>query len=84
MNMLSKHFRLEGLKESVEKNRGQWKEFYDCSQPNSLPCPKPFDDLQGLQRLVALRCLRPDKIVPAVQVNGNIRSKMTGISNVGV
>ncbi|CAG9767321.1 unnamed protein product [Ceutorhynchus assimilis] len=58
---------LGGLRESVQKDILKWKEFYDNSQPNTLPCPAPFDTLTGLQRLVTLRCIRPDKIVPAVQ-----------------
>ncbi|KAL1497384.1 hypothetical protein ABEB36_008364 [Hypothenemus hampei] len=58
---------LEGLKESVESNLSKWKEFYDCSQPSTMPCPEPFNNLKGLHRLVALRCLRSDKIVAAVQ-----------------
>ncbi|XP_050297987.1 dynein axonemal heavy chain 3 [Anthonomus grandis grandis] len=58
---------LAGLRESVQTDTSKWKEFYDFSQPNTIPCPEPFETLKGLQRLVALRCLRPDKIVPAVQ-----------------
>lgn len=31
--------------------------------------PPPFDKLEGLTRLVALRCIRPDKVVLAVRVS---------------
>ncbi|XP_066246402.1 dynein axonemal heavy chain 3 [Euwallacea similis] len=58
---------MNGFKESVTKNINKWKEFYDCSHPDTMPCPVPFHTLKGLQRLVALKCLRPEKIVPAVQ-----------------
>lgn len=53
---------------SVQEDIVKWKEFYDYSQPNEIPCPAPFENLKGLQRLVVIRCIRSDKIVPAVQV----------------
>ncbi|XP_008197222.2 dynein axonemal heavy chain 3 [Tribolium castaneum] len=58
---------LEGFKDNFERDLDKWKAFYDVTNPNEVPCPPPFDSLRGLTRLVALRCLRPDKIVPAVQ-----------------
>lgn len=59
---------LQDFRGSVEKNVGKWKAFYDVSNPHEIPCPAPLDKLTGLQRLVALRCIRFDKIVPAVQI----------------
>lgn len=61
-------YSLEHFKSSVEKDTDKWKKYYDVSNPNEIPCPAPLDKLTGLQRLVALRCIRPDKVVPAVQV----------------
>nr|CAI5856319.1 unnamed protein product [Callosobruchus analis] len=58
---------LESFKDSVIGNPGAWKKFYDVPNPNEIPCPKPLEGLRGLVRLVALRCIRPDKVVPAVQ-----------------
>jgi dynein heavy chain len=58
---------LENFQQHFERDLHKWKNFYDISNPNDVPCPAPFHDLKGLVRLVALRCIRPDKIVPAVQ-----------------
>ncbi|XP_030747452.1 dynein heavy chain 3, axonemal isoform X2 [Sitophilus oryzae] len=58
---------LEKFRNSVKTNLRKWKDFYDYTQPNEIPCPPPFDEVRGLQRLVILRCIRPDKMVPAVQ-----------------
>lgn len=46
----------------------EWKNLYDDITPQKLSFPKKFKDVDGLERLVILRCLRPDKVVPAVQV----------------
>lgn len=62
---------LKGLNEfrdSFMKNVNKWKTFYDVSNPHEVPCPPPLNKLTGLQRLVVVRCIRADKVVPAVQV----------------
>jgi len=40
---------------------------YDSSTPEKFVYPEPFHVLTGLDKLVVLRTLRPDKMVPAVQ-----------------
>ncbi|XP_023310238.1 dynein heavy chain 3, axonemal [Anoplophora glabripennis] len=59
---------LEKFRDSFQNNVHEWKKFYDVSNPHEIPCPAPLHNLKGLQRLVALRCIRPDKVVPAVQL----------------
>lgn len=57
-----------GLKDDFEKEPEKWQEYYNSSTPHSDPLPHPWDDeLMPLQKLVILRCLRPDKISLAVQ-----------------
>jgi len=55
------------LSPDVQQNVGKWKEVYDSPSPDTFPFPAPFDSLTGLDKLVILRTLRPDKMVPAVQ-----------------
>lgn len=53
---------------SVEKNISEWKAYYDLSDPQDHPLPSPFaNEVYSLKKLVILRCIRPDKIVSAVQ-----------------
>jgi dynein heavy chain len=61
-------YRLKKLKISIESNITAWKAYYDASSPEDAKCPAPFDTVKDLTKLVVLRCIRPDKIVPAVQV----------------
>ena len=50
----------------VRDNTSKWREMYDSATPNEFKYPTPFNLVGGLDKLVVLRCLRPDKIVPAV------------------
>ncbi len=60
-------FNLFYLSQDVSSNIDKWKELYDSPLPNEFQYPAPWDKLQNLDRLVVLRCFRPDKMVPAVQ-----------------
>lgn len=55
------------FKKSFESNVTEWKNFYDITNPAQESFPSPYQNIKGLTRLVLLRCIRPDKIVPAVQ-----------------
>jgi len=51
----------------VRSHADQWKLMYDSAAPDKFVYPEPFHQLNGLENLVVLRTLRPDKMVPAVQ-----------------
>ncbi|XP_068129764.1 dynein axonemal heavy chain 3-like [Hyperolius riggenbachi] len=57
-----------GLDDHFCTNITQWKNIYDSSHPNEMELPDPWEDLlTDFQKLLVLRCVRPDKIIPAVQ-----------------
>ncbi|KAM9098063.1 dynein heavy chain 12, axonemal isoform X1 [Sarcophilus harrisii] len=57
----------KGLREHFRKNLEDWRDIYDSKEPHSVPFPAPLDtDLNELQKIILLRCLRPDKISPAI------------------
>jgi len=61
-------FRLNQFYKSLIDSTDAWKEWYDSNNPQDLPVPGPYQDINGLERLVILKCIRSDKVVPAVQV----------------
>ncbi|XP_052779096.1 dynein axonemal heavy chain 3-like isoform X2 [Mya arenaria] len=58
----------KGFMEQFKENISSWKKLYDSPSPQTQPLPEPWESrLTKLQRLIVLRCLRPDKMVSAVQ-----------------
>ncbi|CAH8611141.1 unnamed protein product [Schistosoma intercalatum] len=58
---------LEGFMDSVQSASNEWKAMYDDLTPHRFPIPGEFSKLDGLEKLVVLRCIRPDKVIPGVQ-----------------
>nr|XP_057937248.1 dynein axonemal heavy chain 7 isoform X2 [Doryrhamphus excisus] len=60
------HFK--GLRRDMTQNRNMWKEVYDSTNPHQTPLPNEWQEkLSQFQRMLVIRCLRPDKIIPMVQ-----------------
>ena len=58
----------KGFHESVAAHIKEWKTIYDSATPQEQPLPAPWHEkLTLLQRLAVVRCLRSDKMVPALQ-----------------
>ena len=45
-----------------------WRAVYDSAAPQEATFPKPFEEAADMIRLILVRCIRSDKVVPAVQV----------------
>jgi len=60
---------LKGLADSFTKNLDKWKAIYDHSLPQQQPLPEPYNEtLTPFQKLLVLRFVRMDKVVPALQL----------------
>ncbi|XP_076459412.1 dynein axonemal heavy chain 7-like [Babylonia areolata] len=56
------------IRKKFISQKDQWKVIYDSTEPHHDEFPGEWQTrLQSFQRLLALRCLRPDKVVPAIQ-----------------
>ncbi|RVE49566.1 hypothetical protein evm_005794 [Chilo suppressalis] len=58
---------LRGFKDNFENNVQAWKDFYDLAAPHENPFPAPYENITGIPKLIILRCIRPDKLIPLVQ-----------------
>lgn len=56
-----------GFKEDFVEYIQEWKAVYDSLSPHEESFPGIFSSSAGIARLCALRCIRPDKVVVAVQ-----------------
>ncbi|KAM8971996.1 dynein axonemal heavy chain 3-like [Pelodytes ibericus] len=57
-----------GFDDHVCSNIVEWKRIYDSSFPNEMELPDPWEEfLTGFQKLLVIRIIRPDKVIPAVQ-----------------
>ncbi|XP_037760095.1 dynein axonemal heavy chain 12 isoform X2 [Chelonia mydas] len=58
-----------GLRSHISENASEWRKIYDSKEPHNVPLPKPWDKtLNELQKIIILRCLRSDKINPAIAI----------------
>ncbi|KAI5612480.1 dynein heavy chain 12, axonemal isoform X1 [Silurus asotus] len=58
---------LQGLRESVMKSPESLRPIYESKEPFNTPLPSPWcDKLNDFQKIIIYRCLRPDKIEPAI------------------
>lgn len=60
----------KGLRPHIgnKANEDGWKKVYDSMEPQDIPLPDGWQEkLTDFQKLVLIRCLRPDKVTPVVQ-----------------
>ena len=55
-----------GLKLSLEQNPDKWKEVYDRNDAHKATLPGVFGLKTPFQKLLILRCIRSDKMCPAI------------------
>lgn len=58
---------LDGFFKHVQDNISKWKKLYDSGKPHKDQFPDQWSELVGMDRMLVIRCFRPDKLVPAVQ-----------------
>lgn len=57
-----------GIRTHFEQNVKKWKEIFDSVEPHLQKYPEPWESkLNTFQKIIILRCLRYDKVVPAIQ-----------------
>ena len=57
-----------GFKEEFESFQDEWKEIFQSAEPFNAAFPGRWNDCTSFTRLMIMRCLRPDKLVPATML----------------
>ncbi|CAG5865931.1 unnamed protein product, partial [Menidia menidia] len=56
------------LRQDMTKLRNEWKQVYDSPNPHQTQFPAEWHErLTQFQKMLVVRCLRPDKVIPMVQ-----------------
>nr|XP_029135329.1 dynein heavy chain 7, axonemal [Labrus bergylta] len=56
------------LRQDMARLRNEWKNVYDSLNPHQTPFPEEWQEkLSQFQKMLVIRCLRPDKVIPMVQ-----------------
>lgn len=52
----------------------EWRGIYDSKEPHSVKFPEPMDKtLNELQKIIILRCLRPDKVKDKSEIHCSLQ-----------
>jgi hypothetical protein len=62
---MSKLDQAHGFKKDFETYKDQWQEVFQSSEPFNMLFPGKWNDCASFTRLMIMRCIRPDKLVPA-------------------
>ncbi|KAL6424720.1 hypothetical protein ACFW04_009998 [Cataglyphis niger] len=57
-----------GIKDSYAKSIDEWKKVFDDKEPHKAAFPAPWNKLTSFEKMLVLRCIRPDKVVSAAQL----------------
>lgn len=44
-----------------------WQEYINTEIPHILELPSPWNELEAFQKLLIMRCFRPEKLIPAIE-----------------
>ena len=70
--------KFKGIRSKFRAQAKAWEEYYDAIDPQNARLPQEWETkLNQFQKMIIIRCIRPDKVIPGVQdfVTANINKK---------
>jgi len=68
LNRMSKLDQAHGFKEDFEVHKDAWAEVFQSAEPYNMAFPGKWNNCSSFTRLMIMRCLRSDKLVPATML----------------
>jgi dynein heavy chain len=68
LNRLSKLPQAEGLKEDFVAQADAWRDIFQSAEPYNMAFPGRWNDCSSFTRIMIMRCLRSDKLLPATML----------------
>lgn len=57
-----------GIRDDFRKRVSDWKDYYDLTDHENSKFPNPwYDKLSDFQRIIVVRAIRPDKVIPVIR-----------------
>merc|ERR1711871_115040 len=66
VNLSTQMPKFDGFHTTFANDVVEWRRVYDSNEPQSEPYPGEFESYSTWHKLLILRCLRPDKVVPHI------------------
>jgi dynein heavy chain, axonemal len=58
----------QNLPKAIRQDTAAWQQLFDASEPQSAEIPGEFSEICAFDKLLIIRMIRPDKLVPAVRI----------------
>lgn len=70
------NYRLNQFYKSIIDSTDEWKQWYDSKNPQDLLIPEPYRNVDGIEKLVIIKCIRSDKVITSIQVYMFYKSRL--------
>lgn len=57
------------LPSAIRKGTAAWQLLFDATEPQNVELPGEFAEISAFEKLLIIRMIRPDKLVPAVRIS---------------
>jgi dynein heavy chain, axonemal len=58
----------QDLPKAIRNDTATWQQLFDASEPQNVAIPGKFSELSAFDKLLVIRMIRPDKLIPAVRI----------------
>lgn len=68
----------QNLPSAIRKDTAKWQQLFDASEPQNVELAGEFSEIAAFEKLLIIRMIRPDKLVPAVRITALTECHPTG------